>query len=317
MLHNSQDTNRRQFLKTGAAATAIATLGAQSLCANSLLSNPAADKEPWFKISLAQWSLNRAFFKRSKVQLDNLEFAKTAKDLGIEAIEYVNQFFKDKAKNEKYLAQMKKRAEDHGVESLLIMCDGEGRLGDPDTAARKKAVENHHKWVDAAKFLGCHSIRVNAASAGEYDEQVKLAADGLSHLSDYAKKSGLNVIVENHGGLSSNGAWLAKVMKTVGKENCGTLPDFGNFRVKANEWYDRYKGVKELMPFAKAVSAKSHDFDDQGNETKTDYLKMMKIVKDAGYRGWVGIEYEGGRIDQFEGIKLTKKLLEKCRKELS
>ncbi|MEC9093319.1 MAG: sugar phosphate isomerase/epimerase family protein [Planctomycetota bacterium] len=282
-----------------------------------LLAENRVSREPWFQISLAQWSLNRAFFKRSKVKLDNLEFAKTAHDLGIEAIEYVNQFFKDKAKNTKYLDEMKKRAKDHGVKSLLIMCDGEGRLGDPAKAGRKKAVENHHKWADAAKHLGCHSIRVNAASAGDYEEQVKLAADGLAHLSDYAKTLGLNVIVENHGGLSSNGAWLAKVMKTVDKKKCGTLPDFGNFRVQGDQWYDRYQGVTELMPFAKAVSAKSHDFDEEGNETKTDYLKMMKIVKAAGYRGWVGIEYEGGRIDQFEGIKLTKKLLEKVRKQLA
>ena len=251
------------------------------------------------------------------MKLDNLDFAKVAREMGIEAIEYVNQFFKDKAKDTKYLDEMKKRASDHGVKSLLIMCDGEGRLGDPDDAKRKQAVKNHHKWADAAKHLGCHSIRVNAASAGKFEEQVKLAADGLSQLSDYAKTLGLNVIVENHGGLSSNGAWLAKVMKTVGKKNCGTLPDFGNFRVKGDEWYDRYKGVKELMPFAKAVSAKSHDFDEKGNETHTDYLKMMKIVKDAGYRGWVGIEYEGGKIDQFEGVKKTKKLLEKCREELA
>lgn len=306
-----QDTSRRQFIKTSAALAAATTLGANTL----LASEPRAAK-PWFEISLAQWSLNRAFFKRSEVKLDNLEFAKVARDLDINAIEYVNQFFKDKAKDTKYLDQMNKRAKDNGVKSLLIMCDGEGRLGDPDKAKRAEAVKNHHKWADAAKHLGCHSIRVNAASSGEYEEQVKLAADGLAQLSDYAKTLGLNVIVENHGGLSSNGAWLAKVMKTVDKKNCGTLPDFGNFRVSGNEWYDRYKGVKELMPFAKAVSAKSHDFDDQGNEKHTDYLKMMKIVKDAGYRGWVGIEFEGGG-DQFEGIKLTKKLLEKCREELS
>ncbi|MEE2639844.1 MAG: TIM barrel protein [Planctomycetota bacterium] len=306
-----QDHGRRQFIKTGLAAAAVTTLGTGSLLAGTPVS-----REPWFQISLAQWSLNRAFFKRSKVKLDNLEFARVSSELGIEAVEYVNQFFKDKAGDSKYLNQMNRQAEEHGVKNLLIMCDGEGRLGDPKKEARQKAVKNHHKWADAAKHLGCHSIRVNAASAGEYDEQVKLAADGLAQLSEYAGKLGLNVIVENHGGLSSNGAWLAKVMKTVGKDNCGTLPDFGNFRVKGNEWYDRYKGVTELMPYAKAVSAKSHDFDDQGNEKHTDYMKMMKIVKDAGYRGWVGIEFEGG-MDQFEGIKMTKRLLEKCRKELA
>lgn len=308
----SSNTDRRQFLRAGATLAAVSTLAPGNLLASSV-----DDQEPWFKISLAQWSLNRAFFRRSEVKLDNLEFPKVARDLGIDAIEYVNQFFKDKAKDTKYLDEMNKRAADHGVKTLLIMCDAEGQLGDPKEAGRKQAVMNHHKWADAAKHLGCHSIRVNAASSGSYDEQVKLAADGLAQLAAYCKPLGLNVIVENHGGLSSNGAWLAKVMQTVDMDNCGTLPDFGNFRVSGDEWYDRYQGVKELMPYAKAVSAKSHDFDENGNETHTDYLKMMKIVKDAGYRGWVGIEYEGGKIDQFEGIKLTKKLLEKCRTELA
>jgi len=192
------------------------------------------------------------------------------------------------------------------VKSLLIMIDGEGNLGDPDEAKRKLAVENHYRWVEAAKFLGCHSIRVNAASKGEYEEQLKLAADGLRRLSEFGAKHGLNVIVENHGGLSSNGKWLASVIKTVDLPNCGTLPDFGNFGA-----YDRYEGVRETMPFAKGVSAKSHDFDDEGNETKTDYFKMMKIVLDAGYKGYVGIEYEGSKLDEPAGIRATKKLLER------
>ena len=301
--------SRREFLSHSAAVAA----------GTSLLSAPgrlfAQTCAPWFQISLAQWSLHRAL-KAGK--LDNLDFAKVTKEeFGINAVEYVNQFFKDKAKDEKYLADMKQRAADNGVKSLLIMCDGEGRLGDPDDKKRTEAVENHYKWADAAKFLGCHSIRVNAASAGEYEEQVKLAADGLARLTEYASKQGISVIVENHGGLSSNGEWLAKVMKTVDNPNCGTLPDFGNFRLQGDEWYDRYKGVNELMPFAKAVSAKSHDFDADGNETKTDYVKMMQIVKDANYTGWVGIEYEGGQLDEYAGIKATKVLLERVREQLA
>ncbi len=211
---------------------------------------------------------------------------------------------------------MKQRCKDSGVESLLIMCDGEGNLGDPKESARKKAVENHFRWVDAAKFLGCHSIRVNAASSGSYDEQIKLAADGLRQLSEFAKPKGINVIIENHGGLSSNGAWLAKTIETVGLENCGTLPDFGNFNIGGGKSYDRYLGVRELMPFAKAVSAKSHDFNDAGKEIHTDYTQMMKIVLDAGYRGWVGVEYEGGKMDEYAGIKATKALLESVRDQL-
>ncbi len=201
------------------------------------------------------------------------------------------------------------------MKQLLIMIDGEGNLGDPDNAKRKTAVENHHKWAEAAKTLGCHSIRVNAGSSGTYEDQMKLAADGLRSLSEFAAKLGLNVIVENHGGLSSNGEWLAGVMKLVNLKNCGTLPDFGNFRIKDGEMYDRYKGVTELMPFAKAVSAKSHDFDDKGNEIHTDYFKMMKIVLAAGYSGYVGIEYEGSKLDEFAGIRATKALLERVRAE--
>lgn len=283
------------------------------------------NKEMFFKISLAQWSLNKDLFGG---KLDNLDFAATAKNTyGVDGIEYVNQFFKDKAKDMDYLKQMKQRANDNGVKSLLIMIDGEGGLGDPNSAERTKAVENHYKWVDAAKFLGCHSIRVNAFGEGTSEEVAKAAVDGLGRLSEYGATQGLNVIVENHGSYSSNGKWLTNVMDTINKPNCGTLPDFGNFCVKRDgegpwggeciEEYDRYLGVTEMMKHAKAVSAKAHDFDANGNETHTDYRKMMKIVKDAGYRGYVGIEYEGSSMTPEEGIKATKALLEKVGKSLS
>ena len=312
-------STRRHFLATSAAFAAAFTGGALGQV-HAADEKPAAAKAGGaagaFKISLAEWSLNKAILREKK--LDHLDFAKTAKqEFGIDAVEYVNQMFMDKAKDQAYLGEMKKRCDDLGVRSLLIMCDREGNLGDPDEAKRAKAVENHHKWADAAKFLGCHSIRVNAASSGSYDEQVKLAADGLRRLTEYCAPLGLNCIVENHGGLSSNGKWLAQVMKTVGHPRCGTLPDFGNFRVSPTEEYDRYKGVTELMPFAKAVSAKTHEFDAEGNETKTDYFKMMKIVVgDFGYSGYVGIEYEGSKIGEREGIAATKKLLERVREKM-
>ncbi len=297
--------SRRQFLGTAAATSA-----------GSLLAGTAAAEDgPLYEISLAQWSLHRALFAK---KMSNLDFPSTAKrEFGISAIEYVNAFFKDKAEDAGYLGELKSRCDAEGVRSLLIMCDNEGKLGDPDDKARDKAVDNHKRWVEAAKFLGCHSIRVNAASGGSFDEQQRLAADGLRKLSEFAAPHGLNVIVENHGGLSSNGSWLAGVMGKVGLDNCGTLPDFGNFRIGGGEVYDRYKGVAELMPFAKAVSAKSHDFDEDGDEAHTDYRKMMKIVLDAGYRGFVGVEYEGRKLSESDGIKATKKLLETVRDELS
>lgn len=302
---------RRQFLRTTAASVAAST----ALPALSFADHHEGHAP--FKISLAEWSLHRTLRDKSK-NLTNLDFPRiTKQEFGIDAVEYVNQFFKDKAKDDKYLAELKQRCNDEGVKSLLIMVDGEGRLGAASSEERKKAVENHYQWVDAAKSLGCHSIRVNAGSSGSYEEQQKLAADGLRSLSEYAKPHGLNVIVENHGGLSSNGAWLAGVITKVGMDNCGTLPDFGNFNIGGGKIYDRYKGVSELMPYAKAVSAKSHNFDDKGNETHTDYLKMMKIVIEAGYNGYVGVEYEGSKLSEYDGVKATKKLLEAVREKLS
>jgi sugar phosphate isomerase/epimerase len=311
MTHN---LNRRSLLQNLSAGSVACWAGLQMGFAGSSplgeTACSAAEKAPLFKISVAQWSFHRAI--RSG-KLDNLDFAKISKErFGIDAIEYVNQFFKDKAKDKTYLKQMKQRAADHGVKSLLIMVDGEGQLGNPDEKKRTVAVENHYRWVEAAKFLGCHAIRVNAASGGTYEEQMKRAADGLRRVSQFAAPHGLSVIVENHGGLSSNGKWLAATIKQVNEKNCGTLPDFGNF---GN--YDRYLGVRETMPFAKAVSAKSHDFDEQGNETHTDYLKMMKIVLAAGYHGYVGIEYEGRKLDEFAGVEATHKLLLQVRKQLS
>ncbi|MBX3279726.1 MAG: sugar phosphate isomerase/epimerase [Acidobacteria bacterium] len=302
--HFSAD--RRNFLQQSACAGLLAAgLNAEIL---------GMQKKP-FDISLAEWSLHRTLFAR---KMDNLDFPRVAKlDFGIEAVEFVNQFFKDKAKDRTYLSELKKRASDQGVKIVLIMIDGEGALGDPDDAKRNAAVENHYPWVEAANFLGCHSIRVNAESRGSYDEQLSLAADGLRRLSEFGEKHGINVIVENHGGLSSNGEWLSAVMKRVNHPRCGTLPDFGNFNLGGGRMYDRYKGVAELMPYAKAVSAKSNDFDDAGNETNTDYRKMMRIVLEAGYSGFVGIEYEGRTLSEHDGIKATKKLLELVRNELA
>lgn len=293
--------NRRAFLRSTLSAAAAAT----ALPFTGQLFAEETAKTPPFKISLAGWSLHLAFFSK---KLDHLEFPVIAKrDYGIMAVEYVNQFWKDKANDKNYLNGLKSRASDNGVTSVLIMCDGEGNLGDPDDAKRTQAVDNHRKWLDAAKFLGCHSIRVNAHSSGSREEQARLASDGLRQLSTLATPLGLNVIVENHGGNSSDGGWLSGVIKSVGLPNCGTLPDFGNFKE-----YDRYQGVDEMMPFAKGVSAKTHDFDPEGNETETDYGKMLDIVvKKHGFHGFVGIEYEGSKLSEPDGIKATKKLLDR------
>lgn len=274
----------------------------------------------FFKISLAEWSLHRAL---QAGQLTNLDFpAKAKNDFGIEAVEYVNQFFMDKAQDTTYLADLKKRCDDNGVTSVLIMIDNEGAMADLDAQKRAEAVEKHFKWVDAAKFLGCHSIRVNCFGEGTAEEVAKAGTEGLRKLSEYAQTAGINIIVENHGGYSSNGQWLAGVINGVGLPNCGTLPDFGNFcvrREKGDMWespcveqYDRYKGVAEMMPFAKGVSAKAYDFDANGNCVESDYTKLLPIVKEAGYSGYIGIEYEGSTLSEEAGIRATKALLERA-----
>jgi sugar phosphate isomerase/epimerase len=301
----ARNLTRRGFLSRTAGAAALACVRPAGVFAGA-----SRTPAPLFTISLAQWSLHRTLAAK---KLDHLDVARVARlEFGLDAIEYVNTFFKDSVKSAPYLAEMNRRAADYGVYQHLIMCDGEGRIGDPDAAKRRQAVENHYKWVEAAKTLGCATIRVNAASEGSYEEQQALAADGLRRLCEFANPHGINVVVENHGGLSSNGQWLAGVMRRVNHPRCGTLPDFGNFYE-----YDRYQGVADLMPFAKAVSAKSHDFDADGNETAKDYRRLMKIVLDAGYHSWVGVEYEGERLPEREGIRLTLALLEKVRGELT
>lgn len=298
---------RRTVLGAGVAAAALGSMGLGGV-GSGVAQDPAAAAKPaaadpkQLRISLAQWSLHKSLFAGAVKPLDFPAVA--ARDYGIRGVEYVNSFYKDLIGKEGFAEDLRRRCSDAGVTSVLIMCDGEGALGDPSDAKRAKAVDNHRKWLDLAKHLGCHSIRVNAQSDGERAEQARLSADGLRRLSEAAKPLGLNVIVENHGGLSSHGDWLVGVMKAVGMPNCGTLPDFGNFYE-----YDRYRGVEDLMPFAKAVSAKSYDFDAQGNETKIDYPRMMGLVRAAGYSGWVGIEYEGGRLSEPDGIKATRELL--------
>jgi len=259
---------------------------------------------PRFKISLAEWSFHRAL---EKGEMTNLDFPKIAKTkYNLDAVEYVSSFFKGKSEDTQYLTSLKDSCTKYGVKSLLIMIDGEGNLADTSAAARQKAVENHYKWVKAAQFLGCHSIRVNAGGRGTMGQMQAAAIDGLGKLADYAAGFGINVIVENHGGNSSIGRWLVEIMKAVNKPNIGTLPDLGNFYE-----YDRYQGVKDMMPFAKGVSGKTHDFDQDGNETVIDYPKMMKIIADSGFKGYIDVEYEGMKLSEADGVKASIALVNK------
>jgi len=322
--------DRRKFLQhlSGIAGLALIPSAFNACSPKVNNQNTLSSKNPsdlFFDISLAQWSLHKAFFAK---ELDPVDFPVIArKQYGIGAVEYVNAFYKDKATDTAYLNELLKRCKDNDVKNHLIMCDGEGNLGEPDDKKRLTAVENHYKWVDAAKYLGCATIRVNAFGVGTSEVVHQAAVDGLSRLSEYAKKENINVIVENHGSYSSDGMWLSSVMKEVNKRNVGTLPDFNNFcveRESGKEWggkcikeYDRYKGTLEMMPFAKGVSAKTIDFDENGDCVETDYYKILKIVKDAGFKGYIGIEYEGEKLSESEGIKKTKELLHKVGSALS
>ncbi|MCZ6520544.1 MAG: sugar phosphate isomerase/epimerase [Bacteroidetes bacterium] len=331
------DPKRRNFIKhLGGGIAGYSLLGLSPALVNACSSPTSTQdqkdvkqsvetqKELFFKISLAEWSLHNTI---NAGQLDNLDFPAKAKELGINAVEYVNQFFKDKAKDQEYLKQLLQRTQDVGVENVLIMIDGEGDLAELDDAKRAEAIENHYQWVEAAKYLGCHSIRVNARGIGSPEDVKTAGIDGLGRLSEFGAQQDIGIIVENHGGQSSNGKWLSEVISQVNNPICGTLPDFGNFCIKQSEpqadgsrtcveEYDRYQGVKELMPFAKGVSAKSNDFDESGNEIHTDFVRMLTIVKEAGYRGYIGIEYEGNQNEE-EGILATKKLLERVGAQVS
>jgi sugar phosphate isomerase/epimerase len=320
-------TSRRKFI-TQLAGTAAFGLFYNACTSNKNLMKNGPGKGDmlagFFEISLAEWSFHKALFSN---KMSNLDFPVVAKQqYGISVVEYVNQFFKDKAKDTAYLNQLLKRCNDNGVRNHLIMCDGEGNLGDSDATKRMQAVENHYKWVDAAKYLGCATIRVNAFGEGSAEEVQKAAIEGVSKLAEYAAKENINVIIENHGGYTSNGEWMVGLMKAVNRKNVGVLPDFNNFCIKregGKEWegkcieeYDRYKGVAEMMPYAKGASAKTIDFDENGNCVETDYYKMLKIIKDSGFHGYLGIEYEGEKISEEEGVRKTKALLEKVAASL-
>ena len=312
MMMNSQ-IGRRQFLRTLAAGAGAVAAGLRpGLALGAESGKPAAGKIGDFKISLAEWSLHNAL--RAK-ELTNLDFPRVAREkFGFEAVEFVNQFFKGEAHNDAYLKDLKQRAADQGVTCVLIMIDGEGDLSATDKAERTKAVEQHKNWVDAAAVLGCHAIRVNTGN--HYNPtQVNEIAEACSMLTEYGTSKNISIICENHGGPSSDPNSMVALMKQVNNPRFGTLPDFGNFpKTKTGEYtIDVYDAIARMMPYARGVSAKSFDFSADGAETKLDYPRILKIVTDAGYKGYVGVEYEGTRMSEPEGIKATKKLLETLR----
>jgi sugar phosphate isomerase/epimerase len=314
--------NRRTFIKKAALGAVAISIPSNSTFGNLFPKMNASMALP--KISLAQWSLHRALEQGTTKAVD---FAGIAKNTyGIDAVEYVNQFYTDHAKDEPFWQAMKKRADDAGVKSLLIMVDNEGDLGNPNDLARKTAVENHYKWIDAAKILGCHSIRVNAFGQGNRSEIRAALVSGLGMLSEYGAQANINVIIENHGLHTSDAPYMVEIIEAVNSPFLGTLPDFGNWCLdtqwgstqdnRCSNVYDRYEGVSEFLPFAKGVSAKSYAFDAAGNETIIDYPKMLRLVKDSGFNGHIGVEFEGEHMAEPDGIRATKALIEKVWAQL-
>lgn len=293
------EINRRDFLASAGLASAAALT---TSTANTAVAGETDKKK--FKISLAAWSLHRSW----RSTWFNLDLPAIARQkFGVDGVEFVNGFF-DLPRSD-YLKELKIRAQDNGVTLVLIMVDGEGDMSHEDKREREQAVINHRKWIDIAHFLGCHGIRANAGytTAGSVDERVERCADSFSRLMEYAESAGLNVMIENHGGFSSIPEKLIAVMKKVNNPHFGTLPDFGNFPPEV----DQFDAVRQLMPYAKAVSAKCYDFTPDGRHPAFDLDRMIQIVLDAGWNGFIGIEYEGEANSEPEGIMYCKRILEK------
>ena len=309
---------RKEFIKLAStSALGISSLGYMSL---------QKPKELFFKLSLAQWSLHKNI---KYGDMDPYDFAQVAKSFNFSGIEYVTALYDnvmkvrdgDMSKAITFWARKnKKLAEINDIKNVLIMIDEIEGLAEENKSRRLKAVENHKMWIDAAEIMGCESVRLNLYGTSNAEKWKDLSIKSLSDLGSYAKNSGVNVIVENHGRISSDIPKLMDVIYGVDMDNVGTLPDFGNFCMADEGYgsvfdgscetvYDFYKGVEEMMPKAFAVSAKSNDFDDNGDEKTIDYMRMMKIVKSFGYTGYVGVEYEGERLSEEDGIKATRDLL--------
>ena len=307
---------RKEFIK-------LASTGALGVSSLGYLSCET-QKELFFKLSLAQWSLNKAI---RGGEMDPYLFAEKSSELGFTGLEYVNQLYDDVMKSKdkssaikEFILKNNQLAGDNGVENVLIMIDDEGDLADENEDMRLIAIDNHKLWIDTAAAMNCSSIRLNLYGSKDVETWKALSIESLSELGNHAKGTGLNVIVENHGRITSNIPELMNVIYGTNMDNVGTLPDFGNFCMadegygsvfdgSCEKMYDFYQGVEEMMPKAFAVSAKSNDFDDNGDEKTIDYMRMMKIVKSFEYTGYVGVEYEGERLSEIEGIKATRDLL--------
>ena len=263
---------------------------------------------------------------------------------GINGAEYWSIPFMGRENDRDFLNDLKRRSDDNGVDNLIILVDDidiKTMQSGPSLASSNKndrdtAIDYHKKWVDVAKNIGCHSIRINLRSEEENDQKIlENSSESISKLIEFSKQDIISIVIENHGGITGDADWLVSLMKNVDSKHLGTLPDFGtyNFCIKrgnlnfqslsenCEDQYDKYLGVKKLMPYAKGVSAKSHEFDKDGEELSTNYSRMIKIISESNYKGYITIEYEGAMKGMFggegtylsphEGILATKKLINK------
>ncbi len=168
---------------------------------------------------------------------------------------------------------------------------------------RAEHVRNIKSWMDVAAAIGSRAVRVNTGPSREGSDALALAVESCKRLAEHADKLGLNVLIENHGGISSDPQLLKQLIESVSTERMGACPDFGGFDEAI-----RYDGLQKIMPLAKLVHAKSYAFDEHGEETAIDYARCMQIVKNSGFSGVLSIEYEGDG-NASEGIKKTKELI--------
>lgn len=302
--------NRRSFLQTGVLASA------------ALLSAPHAMSWPRpteNKISLATWSIVRSHRAGVWKLPDVARICR--EDFGIDGIEYVTGFFD--SVNYGYLQSLNRQAEEHGVENVLIMVDGEGPMVAEEKSERMQAAINHRKWVDIAGYLGCHAIRCNAFGGGPtYDEDpdsIQRAAESFSALVEYAREFEINIIIENHGGLSSDPRWLPDLCQAMDSNHFGLLPDYGNYNL---DEVNVYEAIDQAMPYAKGVSVKA-GWQPDGSHPQYDVERLLGISLESGYSGYWGIESglrrsrddapttaEGIRDDDWKAVMLTKQAIE-------
>ena len=303
----SSDPTRRDFVKATAMGAVAVGLGGKT---------PAHPRRPKrdFKISIAAWSVHREVRSGKLKLIDACRFLREEYD--VDGFELVNTLLE--VPTAEYVRKFRAEAQRFHLAIPLIMCDGEGDFGSVDPDERRRAVRYHTKWMYVASDLGCHSIRVNwrgAPEGAEKDPALVLAftersIDAYAEMARIGGENGLNVIIENPGGISSPPEMLLGLIKAVNSPRFGTLPDWGGFP----DDVDRYDAVDKMMPYAKGVSAKCYDFGPDGRETKIDFERMVQICVDKhGYHSFLGIEFEGDRLTERQGMRAAKDLLVKLR----